>query len=71
MNTHDVTFEERIATRDERLRAAQATLLGCARLLERAREGEGSTSDSNVSCAVSWLTSVTADLRAVLAEVKD
>lgn len=55
MNETQVKFEGRIKPREEHLANAMATVVGAAKLIERARTGDPAEADSNTSCASMWL----------------
>ncbi|CAE6944054.1 hypothetical protein R75471_05520 [Paraburkholderia domus] len=71
MTEHEVTFLGRERTRAEHLANVQATIIGAHKLIERARVGEGSESDSSVSCAAFWLKLAADELEALLKHPKD
>lgn len=50
----EVTFEGRDRTHAERLSIALGTVVGIAKLIERARHGDAAGSDNNISCALGW-----------------
>jgi hypothetical protein len=52
---HDVTFEGHTPTPAELLTAALSSAIGAAKLIERARTGDGADVDNNARCAAMWL----------------
>lgn len=69
MDTTEVEYQGRERTRAQILTGVQGTLLGVARLIERARAGE--EADGNVRCAAYWLDIAAAELRALAKNSKD
>lgn len=52
---HDVKFQGREKTQAQHLANAQATVIGAAKLIERALTGDPAQALSNANCAAYWL----------------
>jgi len=57
MTEHEAVFLGRTTSDAQRIASAEATLIACHKLLERAQRGDPAEADGNIRCTAMWLRS--------------